>query len=1040
MNATGRLHLFLGILAIVCLAIATPAPPLLAAPSGKPPAEPPEHPFLYLDLDGDGRADDLRVGAALRPAAAKADTIQLYGGPGRLEGKFQTAAGDPDRQGWTGLDLTATGNHFQVSTYAAANLDPATSGNRAWYVGDETLPSCEPGDPVGGYGNDWYDRLVWSAPVTEPASAVTVRLTARLNHDVEPDYDNLYLQVLTAAGWVDLAVWTGTAAGVDVDVLAALAPGDLQGVGADEVHLRWLFASDPGWSDADCLYTGSGAAQIDLIAVTFDQGGGEQLVGHVETCEDGAPLQWTELASSGVGDFSQLWPELEDLDFCNDNDSPQFAFIDDGLVVPGTGGTACISWCYGPAGWIVNTTGGLMRPDHHLANFVVSPPMALPAGPRHELELAFDVYRHEQLWADSPGMFYNFEVSTTADPTGETGWSEWRHWIWPGYYGGPGYVRHSERITQYLEPGAAWLQVRLGVLEAGHYWGWEGNNGTPAPYFDNVTVRAWEPDGPDLRALARELAQDAFPEAGVIDPLNWGAASVRFDMAKNVAPAGAPVVLGDSVVVSLAPGREGAWLELPRMHYRLFPNPHTGVFDAHRTSGLPLAGSVEGDTCYSSSGYPVQDRYCFDLPDSGFLFPGDVLHYYFTATEWVAAQPFTTMLPADTTGFSRPDLWHVYPEEFAMRALPALDTADPSGHAGILVWLDDEGGSRDRWFRALAGAGFDLDRYDVFVTTGAASRAGNGLGSAATPALLDGYDTIVYAGGRLETPLSTGLYDASLDVQLLSGWLDTGDRHLLVTGDNVVSGLVDIAGTTFRDAWLGVNSGPSDVRPYVGGQTSPGLLFEPLNTIVPADVVAMTADGGCPLLRTIDAITPGPAAQVVARFADQGGLPAGDPYVAGVAHRVASPPAVTVTFPFDITALETGGELPEPFWPYTPPPSAAAVVLHHVLRSFGETPSLEPPSPAPTPLAFRVGAHPNPFNPRVTVAYALPQAAHLAVELFDVRGRKVATLHDGPAQAGPGRIVWDGRDRTGREVAGGVYFCEVRTPEHRKVVKLTLVR
>ena len=28
------------------------------------------------------------------------DTLDIYGGPGTLEGKFQTEAGEPDEQGW----------------------------------------------------------------------------------------------------------------------------------------------------------------------------------------------------------------------------------------------------------------------------------------------------------------------------------------------------------------------------------------------------------------------------------------------------------------------------------------------------------------------------------------------------------------------------------------------------------------------------------------------------------------------------------------------------------------------------------------------------------------------------------------------------------------------------------------------------------------------------------------------------------------------------------------------------------------------------
>ena len=41
---------------------------------------------------------------------------------------------------------------------------------------------------------------------------------------------------------------------------------------------------------------------------------------------------------TGVGDFAKIWEGLEDVYPCVTNYSPQVAFIDDGIVVPGTGG------------------------------------------------------------------------------------------------------------------------------------------------------------------------------------------------------------------------------------------------------------------------------------------------------------------------------------------------------------------------------------------------------------------------------------------------------------------------------------------------------------------------------------------------------------------------------------------------------------------------------------------------------------------------------------------------------------------------------
>jgi hypothetical protein len=69
---------------------------------------------------------------------------------------------------------------------------------------------------------------------------------------------------------------------------------------------------------------------------------------------------------------------------------------------------------------------------------------------------------------------------------------------------------------------------------------------------------------------------------------------------------------------------------------------------------------------------------------------------------------------------------------------------------------------------------------------------------------------------------------------------------------------------------------------------------------------------------------------------------------------------------------------------------------------------------------------PNPFNPVTKIAYSVGRdGAHVAVGVYDVAGRLVKTLSDGPAEAGDHVAVWDGTDDAGRPVASGVYFCRL---------------
>ena len=49
-----------------------------------------------------------------------------------------------------------------------------------------------------------------------------------------------------------------------------------------------------------------------------------------------------------------------------------------------------------------------------------------------------------------------------------------------------------------------------------------------------------------------------------------------------------------------------------------------------------------------------------------------------------------------------------------------------------------------------------------------------------------------------------------------------------------------------------------------------------------------------------------------------------------------------------------------------------------------------------------------------------------SVQVFDVRGRLVRSLHEGPLEAGPHDLAWDGRDDRGAALASGVYLVRAR--------------
>jgi len=83
--------------------------------------------------------------------------------------------------------------------------------------------------------------------------------------------------------------------------------------------------------------------------------------------------------------------------------------------------------------------------------------------------------------------------------------------------------------------------------------------------------------------------------------------------------------------------------------------------------------------------------------------------------------------------------------------------------------------------------------------------------------------------------------------------------------------------------------------------------------------------------------------------------------------------------------------------------------------------------------------YPNPFNPSTMIKYALPERAHVTISVYNILGRKVATLVDDTKAAGEYVATWDGRDSENREVASGLYLYQIKAgniTESRKMLLL----
>ena len=88
---------------------------------------------------------------------------------------------------------------------------------------------------------------------------------------------------------------------------------------------------------------------------------------------------------------------------------------------------------------------------------------------------------------------------------------------------------------------------------------------------------------------------------------------------------------------------------------------------------------------------------------------------------------------------------------------------------------------------------------------------------------------------------------------------------------------------------------------------------------------------------------------------------------------------------------------------------------------------------------------PNPFNPETWIPYQLETSADVTLHIYDTTGTIVRTLNLGFKQEGfymtrSTAAYWDGRNNTGEQVASGVYFYSLQTPDFSATRKMLILK
>lgn len=97
------------------------------------------------------------------------------------------------------------------------------------------------------------------------------------------------------------------------------------------------------------------------------------------------------------------------------------------------------------------------------------------------------------------------------------------------------------------------------------------------------------------------------------------------------------------------------------------------------------------------------------------------------------------------------------------------------------------------------------------------------------------------------------------------------------------------------------------------------------------------------------------------------------------------------------------------------------------------------------PITYKLEQnYPNPFNSSTVIEYEVPEVLgaipKVAVQVYDILGRRVRTLVEAHHDAGKYRIMWDGKNDEGIPVSSGTYFYRLIAGNHMSAKKMVVIK
>ncbi len=845
------------------------------------------------------------------------------------------------------------------------------------------------------------------------------------------------------------------------------------------------FFSDGAFAPSDGLFSTTIGAALVVDGVVVEDASGTRSEDFADGTLDIGTFVEIQ-ASEPFGEWGRTYDHITDNDACTENTTCALLWTDD--KTPTIANDP--SMAFAPGGYVIR---------NWLENTMISPWVSLASTPGAQ-STRIQFRRFPGNFFSTSRMTANWSVRSRKKVDGIDCVSGWGHafqnnslslfsWLIPSGGNPPnsGYDMSSD-----FDPSAEYIQVRHRVSD----WQFRVGAGPPArhipgpgPFVDATRVGRIFLSGPviDEGIDARSQAQDAFPteiHPGITSGTGehhrpttdrFGATAFSRGTELGINYTSPNLITGDSITIEVQDVRGTGGITSVEWFGAIAAGPHAGKAPPPYSVGGDGFFTVIADSSRNpSSGQVIDDFFFVDLDDDYFR-GGDVLHYFWLATD---AGGGTSSLPLGLTSVpaTRGEAEIATGGLFEVSFLPTIDwdagflgriDADPHGklepteqelqassQAACILYVNRVNARRRSLQRTSFTYTLDMlgygDAYDVYDHSGMGN-TNNHLGGRATVEQAQGYSLIVYDAGAAG-PSGTIMPEGNdLDVEKVDqaswfrSWLqqaalgEAGRATLWVLGSDVLQEKPNNPlYTSDMGVMLETTGQALDVNPEVEGVTSFAFLGSGTACDVEYSGDVFTLNGGCPVVRDYDGL--------------------GDLGSAVVTHRFRSPQQgvlaeATIVMNTDAVGRWNTIFQSHPWFDIVEPgsvpgsPQSEELLLSKTLQcvlpldcAAGDPTDVRERSSAPPRTVLHANA-PNPFNPTTTIRFDLAQDAHVRLRIFDVSGRLVRTLVDAPRRAGfDQRVLWNGMDDGGRRVPSGVYVSRLEVGNRVATRKMVLMQ